>query len=144
MRSEHSGLVYCSITGFASDDPRADLHAYEGVVGAATATFLETTSDNAQWPGTSYWQQQTGRDRPAYTAIPTASAYGAFQAAASIAMALYFRELKGVGQYIEVPLFDSMFATNAFRGRSYNDPTKGITYPYTNGKFGEPKHYGHL
>ena len=32
-------LVYCSLPGFASDDPRAEMPAYEGVVGAATATY---------------------------------------------------------------------------------------------------------
>ena len=32
-------LIYCSIPGFASDDPRRDVPAWEGVVGAATDTY---------------------------------------------------------------------------------------------------------
>ena len=142
MTGANPRLVYCSLPGFASDDPRAGVPAYEGVVGAATATFLVRPGDNTQWPGTPKWQQQKGSDQPVYTAIPTASTYGAFQAAVSIAMALYAREREGVGQHIEVPLFDAMFATNAFRGISNHDPSNGVTYPYSPGRFGEPQHYG--
>src|SRR5262245_47460664 len=32
-------LIYCALPGFASDDPRAGVRAFEGVVGAAAATF---------------------------------------------------------------------------------------------------------
>ena len=32
-------LIYCSMPGFASDDPRAQVRAFEGVVGSATATY---------------------------------------------------------------------------------------------------------
>ncbi len=94
MTDANPRLVYCSIPGFAHDDPRSGLRAYEGIVGAATATYRP--------PG-----QQQGR--PVYTAIPIASTYGAFQAAVGIAMALHVREREGVGQHIEIPLFDSMF-----------------------------------
>ena len=38
-RNEH--LVYCSLPGFASDDPRASLPAWEGVLGAATGVYLQ-------------------------------------------------------------------------------------------------------
>ena len=129
MTRANPRLVYCSLPGFASDDPRAGVPAYEGVVGAATATFLQAAGDIES-------------DRPVYTAIPNASTYGAFQAAVSIAMALYVREREGVGQHIEVPLFDAMFATNAYRGIRYHDPSKGITHPYSHGRFGEPQHHG--
>ena len=135
-------LVYCSLPGFASDDSRAGVPAYEGVVGAAAATFLVRPVDSTLWPGTPKWQQQDGGDRPVYTAIPTASTYAALQAAVSIAMALNVRERHGVGQHIELPLFDAMFATNAFRGISNHDPSNGVTYPYSPGRFGEPQHYG--
>ena len=32
-------LIYCSLPGFAADDPRAALPAWEGVLGAATGTY---------------------------------------------------------------------------------------------------------
>ena len=94
MTRANPRLVYCSIPGFASDDPRAAMPAYEGVVGAASATFRPSNPDSK---------------RPVYTAIPIASVYGAFQSVVAITVALNARERDGVGQRIEVPLFDSMF-----------------------------------
>src|SRR5262249_18283521 len=39
MLAANPRLVYCSLPGFASDDPRAGVAAWEGVVGAATDTY---------------------------------------------------------------------------------------------------------
>ncbi|MCX6022323.1 MAG: CoA transferase, partial [Chloroflexi bacterium] len=100
LTAAHPGLVYCSLPGFAPDDPRAALAAWEGVVGAATATYR---------PG-------AATARPVYTAIPIASMYAAIQGAVSIAMALHARERDGAGQRIEVPLFDAMYAAIGGRG----------------------------
>ena len=129
MTRANPRLVYCSLPGFASDDPRAGVPAYEGVVGAAAATYLVESGSQES-------------DRPVYTALPIASTFAAFQGVVSIAMALNARERDGTGQYVELPLFDSMFTTNAYRGMSHRDPSNGVTYPYSNGRFGEPQHYG--
>lgn len=104
-------LVYCSLPGFASDDPRAGVRAFEGVVGAATATFRAHDGKT---------------DRPIYTAIPIPSVYAAFQAAVSITLALNARERSGVGQHIEVPLFDSMFPSIGSRGMHVHDPAHAV------------------
>jgi crotonobetainyl-CoA:carnitine CoA-transferase CaiB-like acyl-CoA transferase len=92
-------LIYCSLPGFAADDPRADVAAWEGVLGAATATYRK--------------DERTGR--PVYTAIPISSVYGAFQAAVAVGIALNVRERDGLGQRIEVPLFDGTFAAMGYR-----------------------------
>ena len=92
MMAANPALIYCSIPGFASDDPRSGVRAWEGVVGAATGT---------------YPVRQSGR--PTYTALPFSSSYAAFQAAVAIAMALNARERDHAGQLIEVPLFDATF-----------------------------------
>src|SRR5581483_9129132 len=47
-------LIYLSLPGFAADDPRAALPAWEGVVGAATGTYRPSGGP---------------ADRPVYTAI---------------------------------------------------------------------------
>ena len=108
MTKANPRLVYCSIPGFASDDPRAAMPAYEGVVGAASATFRPPNA---------------GSQRPVYTAIPIASVYGAFQSVVAIVVALNARERDGVGQRIEVPLFDSMFQSlGRFGVRVHNAP----------------------
>src|SRR5690606_26003640 len=72
--AEHPGLIYCSMPGFAKDDPRAGVRAFEGVVGAASGAYRPA-------PGS-----KTGQ--PVYTVIPYPSAFAAFLAAVSVAAAL--------------------------------------------------------
>ncbi len=129
MLNTNPRLVYCSLPGFASDDPRAALPAWEGVIGAAAATFLLDPRDD-------------GVDEPVYSAIPTASVFGAFHAAVAVAMALTARERDGLGQHIETPLYDGMFATNAYRGISFHDPVEGPNFPYAAGSFGPTQYRG--
>lgn len=107
-------LIYCSLPGFASDDPRAQVRAFEGVIGAATATYRPHTP---------------GADRPVYTAIPIASNYAAFQAVVSIVMALLARQRDGVGQRIEVPLFDATFPSIGARAMRVHDPAHVVPTP---------------
>ncbi|MGI8552619.1 MAG: CaiB/BaiF CoA transferase family protein [Dehalococcoidia bacterium] len=105
MLAAYPRLIFCSLPGFASDDPRAAIPAWEGIVGAATRTYPIGTA--------------TGK--PVYTAIPISSCYAAFQAAVSIAMALNVRERDGLGQRIEVPLFDATFGAIGYRGLRIHD-----------------------
>src|SRR5215470_7182353 len=116
-------LIYCSLPGFASDDPRAQVRAFEGVIGAATATYRSPTD---------------GDDRPIYTAIPIASNYAALQAAVSIVMALLARQRDGSGQRLEVPLFDSTFPSIGARALRVHDPAHIVPTPrgIWNGVFG--------
>ncbi len=66
---------------------------------------------------------RTTTGRPVYTALPFSSSYAAFQAAVSVAMALNAREHDGLGQRIELPLFDATFAAIGSRGlRVHNRP----------------------
>ncbi|MBV9578302.1 MAG: CoA transferase, partial [Chloroflexi bacterium] len=95
-------LIYCSIPGFASDDPRRDVPAWEGVVGAATDTYARL--DQIVTPA-----ENDDPTRPVFTALPLASNFAALHAATAIVMALIARERDGVGQRIEVPMFDAMF-----------------------------------
>ena len=99
-------LVYCSLPGFASDDPRAALPAWEGVVGAATGVYL-----------------QGGEAR--FTAVPICSTFGAIAAAVSIVMALIARHRDGLGQRIEVPLFDATFLAIGSTGLLVNGKPEG-------------------
>ena len=95
MTARNPRLVYCSMPGFASNDPRAGMQAWEGVLAAATACYAPDPV------------AKTGR--PIYTAIPYPSCFGAFLAVTSIAMALNARERDGRGQGMEVALFNAMF-----------------------------------
>jgi crotonobetainyl-CoA:carnitine CoA-transferase CaiB-like acyl-CoA transferase len=103
MTEARPRLIYLSLPGFAADDPRAALPAWEGVVGAATGTYRAAAAGG-----------QAGQ--PVYTAIPIASHFAAFLGAVSVAMALVARERDGRGQRIEVPLFDAAFAAIGAHG----------------------------
>ena len=66
MSAANPRLVYCSLPGFASDDARSSVAAWEGVVAAATNTYRPPRDSDS--------------DRPVYTAIPIASSFAAFLA----------------------------------------------------------------
>jgi len=87
-------LIWCSMPGFASDDPRAQLPAWEGVVCSAAGL---------------YPQHNFAAGDPVFTALPLASNYGAFMAAHRIAAAMLMRSTTGRGQHIEVSLFEACF-----------------------------------
>jgi crotonobetainyl-CoA:carnitine CoA-transferase CaiB-like acyl-CoA transferase len=103
-------LVWCSLPGFAADDPRAGLAAWEGVVGAATGTY-STRLEGGEG------------GRAVFTAVPISSAYAAFLGATSVVMTLIARERDGIGQRIEVPLFDATFTAIGSRGLTFHNPT---------------------
>ena len=103
MTASSPALVYLSLPGFAPDDPRAETHAYEGVIGAATALYRRNRTSKVA-------------GQPLYAAIPLASTYAAIQGAVATAMALVARERDGLGQRITVPLFDAMFGAVGYNG----------------------------
>jgi crotonobetainyl-CoA:carnitine CoA-transferase CaiB-like acyl-CoA transferase len=99
-------LIYCSLPGFASDDPRAALPAWEGLVAAATGVYQPT-------------------DDPRFTAVPICSTFGALAASVALVMALIARERDGLGQRIEVPLFDATFLAIGASGLLVNGKPEG-------------------
>ncbi len=109
MTAANQRLVYCSLPGFGADDPRAQVKAWEGVVGAATGAYRPGGhgDDDAQ-------------GRPVYTVIPYGSAYAAFLCAVTVAMALNARARSGLGQRVEIPLFDATFTVVGARGLLVN------------------------
>jgi crotonobetainyl-CoA:carnitine CoA-transferase CaiB-like acyl-CoA transferase len=109
MTAANPRLIYCSLPGFAADDPRANVRAWEGVVGAATTTYPRNP--------------QSGK--PIYTPLPFSSSYAAFLGAVSIAMALNARERDGIGQVVEVPLFDATYAALGYRGQRVHNAAPG-------------------
>lgn len=103
MTEANPRLIYCSLPGFASDDPRAGTAAWEGVVGAAAGLYRRN-------------RVAAEAGARVYTALPVASGYAAIQGAVAIGMALIARERDGVGQRIEVPLFDAMYGAVGYNG----------------------------
>lgn len=110
----HEHLIYCSLPGFAHDDPRASLPAWEGIVNAAAGVFV----------------QLPDADAPAYNALPVASSYGAAVGAHTVLAALIARERSGRGQWIEIPLFDAAFEAIGNQGQ-YTPVADPIPYKPT-------------
>ncbi|MER6825077.1 CoA transferase [Streptosporangium sp. NPDC000563] len=99
-RAGNPRLVYCSMPGFAADDPRAGVPGWEGVVAAATGNCrIRAGHAPDGWDDT----------RPTYTAVPVASNFAAFCGAFAIVASLTARHRTGRGDRVEVPLFDAMF-----------------------------------
>lgn len=88
-------LVYCSLPGFGSDDPRAQVAGWEGVVEAAAGAYSPT------------WLN--AGDEPSFSAVTVSSNFAAFIATNCVVAALIARHRWGRGQRIEVPLFDATF-----------------------------------
>lgn len=118
MTRRNPGLIYCTIPGFAADDPRAALRAWEGILDAATENCIPRAGEPPpQWDAT----------RPTYTALSLASNVGGFLAATAIVMALIARQRAGKGQHVNVPLFDAMFTLIGHSGAYLN--ARGLRRP---------------
>ena len=103
-RASNPGLIYLSLPGFAAAHPMAGVPAWEGVVGAAANLYTR--------PGD-----------PVFTAIPISSGYAALHASVATAMALVARDRDGVGQQIEVPLYDATFTAIGYRAQRRHEAT---------------------
>ena len=103
VRSKNASLVYISMPGFPkSDVARADLQAWEGLLGAAIGLHTDV----------SLFRNMLGLP-PAFSALPLASVYGAIHAANAAVAALLAREQSGLGDAIEVPLADAAMSAMA-------------------------------
>ena len=100
-------LIYLSLPGFASDDERATVPGWEGVVSAGVGTYSGSLMADAP--------------QPVYTAVPIASSYAAFTGVAGVSMALVARERDGFGQRIEASLHDSLYQAIGIRGLRFLD-----------------------
>jgi crotonobetainyl-CoA:carnitine CoA-transferase CaiB-like acyl-CoA transferase len=93
LRRGHTGLIYCTLPGFAAEVQPEGTAAWEPIVSAAAGLFRPPT--------------ETGK--AVFTPLPFASMYAGVLAADSIAAALYFRDRTGEGQEVEVPIHSALF-----------------------------------
>jgi crotonobetainyl-CoA:carnitine CoA-transferase CaiB-like acyl-CoA transferase len=100
IRELAPALVYCSLPGFASDDPRAGVPGWEGVIDAATGNCRVRLGEEPDG-----WDMS----RPSYSVVPGASNFAAFLASFGIVTALTERARSGRGQRIEAPLYNAVF-----------------------------------
>ncbi|MDH3641176.1 MAG: CoA transferase [Gammaproteobacteria bacterium] len=107
LRRDNPGLIYTCMPGFAAEDPRSELPAWEGVILAATDVF-RPFAEYREMVQVLHQSLNERTGTPVFTAEPIASMYAALLAATATSAALNVRAATTAGQRVEVPLFDAM------------------------------------
>ena len=129
-------LIYCSISGFGKDGGSSRLPAYDGVVQAATGLMLPPTIS------------PDGTVRTIRKTLPLGDLAAALFAALSITANLAARNRTGVGEHVDIAMFDCLlalqgagaaeyFATGEVggRGTKWNHRVPQGVYPTADGRF---------
>jgi len=91
-RGVRPDIIYCSVSGYGQDGPKAGVAAYDGAMQAASGMMSVTgTADSG----------------PLRTGMMPVDLATAFTAAFAIASALYRRQVSGEGQHLDVAMYDS-------------------------------------
>jgi crotonobetainyl-CoA:carnitine CoA-transferase CaiB-like acyl-CoA transferase len=109
-------IVYCGAFGYGQRGPYADRPAYDDLIQAASGLAA---------------LQADAAGVPRYAAVTIADRVTGMAAASAIGMALYRREKTGVGQAIEVPMFETMVEFvmgDHLYGGTYDPPLGTVRY----------------
>lgn len=93
VRQVNPQIIYCATYGYRADGPYSDKSAYDDSIQSAS--------------GIAMLKARAGAD-PSYLPVIVADKTTAMAVVYSITSALYHRERTGVGQQIEVPMFETM------------------------------------
>jgi len=109
-------IVYAACYGYGESGPYAGRAGIDDTLQAASGAA---------------WLQGYGQDAPRYVNTVMADKVVGLHVVQSIAMALYARERTGRGQFVEVPMFETMvafLATEHLGGLTYEPPMGGAGY----------------
>lgn len=118
LREANPAIIYANLYGFGRAGEYRDYPAYDDIVQAAS--------------GLASLQARLNGGEPAYLATVVADKVAGLTAAYAISAALYAREKSGVGQEIEVPMFETLasFAlAEHLCGSLYDPPLGPPEYP---------------
>ena len=104
LRKSHPRLVYCSISGFGQNGPRASQPGYDAVM-QAEGGLMSVTGD-AGGP-------------PFRMGVAIADLTAGLLATQGIALALFARERTGAGQYVDVALFDAVISLLSYQASAH-------------------------
>ena len=116
LRSRRTDLIYCSATGFGSNGPYAHKAAYDDVIQAASG-FASMFG----WMG----------PQPAYAPSIVADKITSLHIVYAVLAALYRRATTGEGDFVEVPMAESMAAFNLVEhlsGHTFDPPHGEFSY----------------
>lgn len=101
-------LIYCSITGFGQTGPMAELPGFDAMI-QAQGGLMSLTGAAAGEPGTG----------PQKVGVAIADLMTGMYAQSAIMAALWHRQSTGVGQWIDLSLFDCQVAMLANQASNY-------------------------
>jgi hypothetical protein len=110
LRPLKPSLIYCALTGYGSGGPYAGQAAYDDLIqgqGGIAGLF------------------QRGEGPPRYVPTPVADRVAGLNAVVAVTSSLLYRERTGQGQYVEVPMFESvahMVLSDHTYGRTHQPP----------------------
>ncbi|MBO9491362.1 CoA transferase [Endozoicomonas sp. G2_1] len=100
-------LIYCSITGFGQTGPNAEKPGYDAMI-QAMGGLMSITGEAEQSGG-----------QPQKVGIAVTDIMTGMYAVSAILAALHYRHQSGVGQHIDLSLFDTQVAMLANQASSY-------------------------
>ncbi len=95
VRALNPRIVYCAATGFDEDGPDRGKPAFDDIIQAACGLASVAS---------------TGRERPDYVPTLVADKTTGMAVVNAVLAALFYRERSGRGQYIEVPMLETLTA----------------------------------
>ncbi|MGB5756336.1 MAG: CoA transferase [Acidimicrobiales bacterium] len=116
VRERRPDIVYCSALGFGSDGPYAEKAAYDDVIQAASGL-----ASMFSWMG----------DEPAYVPSIVADKVAALHITYSVLAGLYNQATTGRGDFIEVPMAESLASFNLVEhmaGHTFRPPVGDFSY----------------
>lgn len=99
LKQHKTDIIMCSISGFGQTGPMAARPAYAPIVHAWSGFDLTLLA------------AQNEADKPLNMGPPVADTTASQQAFGAICAALFHRERTGVGQYIDISMYDALIAT---------------------------------
>ena len=108
VRQVNPGIIYCSVTGFGQDGPYAQRPGYDFVF-QGMAGLMSITGERDELPG----------GGPQKVGIAVTDVLTGMYASLAVTAAIAYRQVTGLGQYIDMALLDTLVAFNANQIANY-------------------------
>ncbi|WP_296942968.1 CaiB/BaiF CoA-transferase family protein [uncultured Massilia sp.] len=108
LKEINPGLIYCSVTGFGQDGPKADHAAYDFMI-QAMGGLMSVTGERDDLPG----------GGPQKVGVPIVDLMTGMYTSVAVLAALARRAETGQGDYIDIGMLDVMVGSVANQGMNY-------------------------
>jgi crotonobetainyl-CoA:carnitine CoA-transferase CaiB-like acyl-CoA transferase len=108
LKAVNPGLIYCSVTGFGQDGPKAENAAYDFMI-QAMGGLMSVTGERDDLPG----------GGPQKVGVPIVDLMTGMYTSVAVLAALARRAETGLGDYIDIGMLDVMVGSVANQGMNY-------------------------